>query len=143
MSAPLLATSLVTMVILVLSALPVGRGHVFAGDVRDGARAAIAHYQLQFALHNFEHAIDAGLAECAESPKERTPNAHGFGTERQSLEHVRTPANAPVDEYGQAAAHFGDDFGQGLNGGAARFGGTSTVIRNEDAVDAVLDAEAR
>jgi hypothetical protein len=45
-----------------------GAGDVLACDVGDGPGAAVTHHQLQFALKDFEHAIDAGFAERAQSP---------------------------------------------------------------------------
>ena len=42
---------------------PIGRGDISAVDVGDSLGAAIAHHQFQFALHDFDHAIDPRLAE--------------------------------------------------------------------------------
>jgi hypothetical protein len=47
---------------------PIWRGNVGTRDVREFLRSAIAHDKLQLALHDLQHALDAGLTECAQSP---------------------------------------------------------------------------
>src|SRR5437899_10215083 len=88
---------------------PAGRGDVRLRDVSHGLRAAIPHHELQFALKNFQHAIDAGLAERAEAPQEWPADADRLRAERQRLEDIGAAADTAVDEHGNSAAHFGDD----------------------------------
>ena len=119
---------------------PVGRGDVFASNVGDGPGAAIAHHELQFALHDFDHAIDPGLAEGSQTPQEGSSNPNGFGAKREGFEYIRPPAKAAVDEYWNSVTNFGHDFRQCLNRCAQCIRGTSAVIRYEHAIDAVFDA---
>src|SRR5262245_41155143 len=61
------------------------RCDVRAVDVGDRRRSAVPHRQLQFALQDLEHAIDAGLSERAEAPQERASNPDRLRTERERL----------------------------------------------------------
>src|ERR1700688_4102127 len=93
-------------------AFPVGSSNVFACDVGDGPRAAVAHREFQFTLHDFDHAIDACLAERSQSPKKWTSNADGFGAECECLEYIGAAPEAAVDVHRNFAADFGHDFRQ-------------------------------
>src|SRR5260370_15429681 len=108
---------------------PIGRRNIGARNLGNGLGTAIAHHQFQFALHNFDHAIDAGLAERSQSPQEGTPDPYGFGAQRESLEYIRAAAKAAVDEDRHAAADFGHHFRQRLDGRTKCFCVTSTLVR--------------
>src|SRR3984893_7143658 len=107
---------------------PIGRGDIAGGDLGDRSGTTIAHRQFQFTLKDFEHPIDARLAECSQSPQEGTPDSHGSGAKREGLEHIRAAAKAAVDEDGNTVADFGHDFGQRLDSCAGGFCGTSAVV---------------
>ena len=47
-------------------------------NIRHCPSSAVAHYQLEFALKDFDHAIDAGLAERTQAPQKRSTDADGF-----------------------------------------------------------------
>ena len=101
---------------------------VCARDVGDRLRAAVAHRQFEFALQDFEHAIDASLAERTESPEEGTSDAHGLGAERQRLEHVGASTDAAIHEHRHPSADFRDHLGECFDGRTTRFGRPSAVI---------------
>src|SRR6516164_3724098 len=120
---------------------PVRRGDVVPGDLSHRAGATIPHREFQFALKDFENTIDTGLAERSESPQHRTPDPYCLGAQSETLEHISAAAEAAVDEHWDAAADFGHHFRQGLDGSARGLGGTPAVIRDQDAVQAVLEAK--
>src|ERR1700722_17770567 len=107
--------------------LPVGRGDVFAGDVGDSPRATVAHREFQFALHDFDHAIDTVLAEGSQSPKKWTANPDRFGAECQCLEYIGAAPKAAVDVHRNFAANFGHDFRESFDRCAQGIRGTSAV----------------
>ena len=114
-----------------------------AVDVGNSARAAVAHHELEFALKDFDNAVDTGLTEGAEPPQERPSNADGFGAESERFENVGASAVSAVDKYGNPAADFGDNFRKSLERGAKRFGGAAAMIGNQNSVEAVFQPEAR
>src|SRR4051812_23191650 len=67
------------------SGLRTGARDVVARDVLDRRSAALAHRQLQLRAQDVDDALDARLAERAESPDVRTADADGARAERQRL----------------------------------------------------------
>jgi hypothetical protein len=103
--------------------------------------SAIAHDELQLRLHDFEHAIDTSLPECAQTPQHRPPDAHSPGAQRQRLEHVGAAAHAAIQKNRDAVADRGHHFRQRLDRAASGFRGTPSMVRDQYAVDTVLQAE--
>src|SRR5271166_3128628 len=122
---------------------PVWRCNVGAVNGCDRLRAAVPHDQLQLTLKNFEHAIDTRLPERSQPPQERASDSYRLSSQRQCLEDVGAPPNSPVNEHRNPIADFVDDFGKSLDGRSSCFGGSASVIRNQNAVQAMFDAEAR
>src|SRR5215510_1742824 len=54
-------------------------------EILDRRRADLLHDCAQLDAQELEHALHAGLAEGAESPHVRTPDAHALGAHRQRL----------------------------------------------------------
>src|SRR6516162_5500728 len=54
----------------------VRRHHRSPGDLCDRRRAALAHDETELGMQNVEHALHALLAERAQAPDVRTPDAH-------------------------------------------------------------------
>src|SRR5689334_10549302 len=123
--------------------MPVGRRHAVASDFRHVLAAAVAHYQLELTLHDFEHAIHARLSESAQAPQERAADANCGGAEGERLVNVGPAAKTAIDEYRDAAPDFGHNFGQRFDGGAQSFSGASAMVRNPNAIESVLQREPR
>src|SRR6185295_7107089 len=81
------------------SELPVRRSNVRAVDVGNGARAAVAHCEFEFALQDFNDPLDAGLTERTEAPQKGPADPDGFRAQRERLENVGTAAKSAVDEH--------------------------------------------
>ena len=98
------------------------------------------HHQVEFESQDVEDTLDTFLAECRQAPDVGTSDAYGFGSESERLEYIRASADAAVDEYWNAAGGAVQHFRQAVDGCASAFFGASSVIRDDDSVDAVVDA---
>src|SRR4051794_21883110 len=113
----------------------------FAGELRDGRNAAIAHRHDQLRAEDVDDALDTGLSVSGEAPDVRAANADRPGAEGQRLEDLGAAAEASVDQDGEVAADGVDHFGEDVDGAATGLGGASAVVRDDHAVGAVLAGE--
>ena len=115
-------------------------GRVDLGDI---ASSRLTHDDSELRLQNIEHTLDAFLPEGDESPDVRPADADRIGAERQRLKNIRSAPHAAVHEYRYMAGDCRRDFGEAINRCAAAIFGAPSVVRNDDAVDAVRNREQR
>ena len=84
---------------------------MLARNLRYCLGTAIPHHQLKFALQDFQNTLDPCLAESSEAPQKGAADADGPRPKRQGLKDVRTAPETSIDEYRDAIARFGHDFG--------------------------------
>src|SRR5260370_32290190 len=119
------------------------RNDIVTRDFVGRVVSRLSHDRAQFAVQNFEHGFDASLAKSPESPALRSPNTYRSCAKRQGFENVRAAPHAAVHNHGHSATNRVENIRQALNSRAQRVFGTSTVIRNDQSVHAVLDRELR
>ena len=101
----------------------VGSGrNIGAAYVRQRARTAVAHDQLEFGLQDGQDLVHAGLAERPKAPQHGTPDADGLCAQCKCLEDIGAAADTAIHEHGDVTADRGHDFRQGFNRRAAGFG---------------------
>src|SRR5215472_8462092 len=86
-------------------------------EFRDRTYATLLHGDLKLGVQNLEHALDTGLAEGAEPPQIRPPDADSLGAERERLDDVGAAAESAVDEDGNSSGDDPAHFRQAVNGG--------------------------
>src|SRR5262245_24735301 len=107
----------------------------------DGWCAKLLHDGVKLGTQNVEHAFDARLAECAEPPDIRPSNTNRGRADAQRLGDVSAAAKAAVDQNWRASLHRLNDFGQRIDGGPTGILAASTMIRNDDGIDAGIGSE--
>src|SRR5262245_29175810 len=88
-----------------------------------------------------ERALDARLAERAETPDVGPADAHGGRPHAQRLDDVGAAAETGIDQDRHASVHGLDDLRQRVDGGAAGILAARAVIGDDDRVDAVVGGE--
>src|SRR6478672_2693070 len=79
-------------------------------EVLDRWRADLLHHGVSFGTQQFEHPLDAGLAEGAKTPDIGPTDADGVRADAQCLDDVGTATEAAIDDDRDAAVHGFDDF---------------------------------
>lgn len=82
------------------------------GDGVEAGPAGQGHRLLQLRPEGGQDPFDTVGTVDGEAPEDGTADQHRAGPERQRLEHVRTAADATVDEDLALGRHGGDDLGQ-------------------------------
>src|SRR5262249_17746046 len=91
----------------------------------------------KLAVHDFEHAIHAVLAECRQPPHVRTANADSRRAQGERLQDVGSTAYAPVDEHRDAVAHRIHDFDEHADRRLTALFRATAVVGDDEAVHAV------
>src|SRR5438093_5566354 len=74
----------------------------------DRRRAHLLGHRARFSPEDFEHTLDAGLAERAKAPEIRPAHADGPGTHAQRFDHVGAASKAGVDQHWHRAGDLHD-----------------------------------
>jgi hypothetical protein len=105
--------------------------------------ATLLHRDLELAAQDGQHGFDAVLSEGAKPPDVGTTNASRGGAEGRGLENVGAAPESTVADDGDATLDPCDNLGEGRDGGPARVLGSSTVIRHEETINAMLHGQRR
>src|SRR5438552_10404289 len=81
-------------------------------EMLDGRRTDLLHGGVELDAQQLQHALDARLAERAETPDVWPPDADRARAEAQRLDDVGAAAEAGIDQDRHAPLHGFDDFGQ-------------------------------
>src|SRR5207248_7872172 len=107
------------------------------------AHATLHHRHARLRAQNLEDLRHAGLAEGAQPPQIRPADADCVRPHRERLGDVGAAAEAAVDQDEDLALHRVHNLGQHVDGGAAAVFAAPAVVGDDEAVDAVRDAEFR
>src|SRR4051812_8653967 len=110
-----------------------------ARDFREARGAHLLHHDLELAIEDVEHALDARLTERAKAPDVRSADPDRLRAERECLEHVRAAAKAAVDDHGHAAVHGLEHLRERVDRAAQRLVRAPAVVRHDDSVRAVRE----
>jgi len=114
---------------------------VVPGNRCDRRRACLAHDRLKLARQDVVYRLDTLLTERSKPPRLWPADAHGCRAERECLEDFGAAADAAIEQDRDAPASHCRDLGQAFNRRAKRLFIAPAVIRNDDAVRAVLYAQ--
>src|SRR6188472_4188040 len=78
-------------------------------EVLDRRRADLLHHGVSFGTEQFQHPLDAGLAEGAKTPDIGPTDADRVRADAQCLDDVGTATEAAVDDHRDAAFHGVED----------------------------------
>src|SRR5712692_6176439 len=95
---------------------------------------ALRHHEIELPAENGEHAFDARLTECGDSPHVRASDANGAGAEGDRFEDVGSTAEAAIDQHRNTVPYNLNDFRQTVDRRSPALCGTSAVIGNDDPV---------
>lgn len=78
--------------------------YIGAIDFRNFARPRHPHVHGQLRLQDLHHLRDPTLSECCQAPQIRTSDPDGRSTQCERFEHIGTPAEAAIYQYGNFPA---------------------------------------
>ena len=117
--------------------------HVRARDGARGRAAEEAQGELDLRAQELQHAADAVLSVDGEPPEGGPADQHRLGSERERRDDVRPPAHPAVHEDEAAPRDSLHDLRKGIEARLRAVELAAAVIRDHDAVDAVLAGELR
>src|SRR3989442_2147571 len=101
------------------------------------------HRQIQFRPEMIEDGLDSIRAPYGETPKDRPAHEDGFRSERQRLEDVSPSADASIQVDFRPPGYSSHDVREDVQRSERRIELSPTMVRHDDARDAVLGRELR
>src|SRR5262249_5503800 len=112
-----------------------GPPHHRRRELLDRGRADLLHHRIGLGAQDLEYLLAARLAEGAQSPDIRPPDAARGRAHAQRLDHVGAAPETGIDQDRDAAVHRLDDLRQRVDGRAPAVLAARAVVRHDDAVE--------
>lgn len=121
--------------------IPIDPAKILFRYIFDARHARETHAQSNFIHEEAQTQLDAFLALVRQSPEHGPSNPAEVRAESEGLEDVGAVADTAVDMNGDFAVDGGHDFRKGVKRGQGAVELAAAVVRDDDAVDAVVDGQ--
>src|ERR1700730_1001181 len=123
------------------SALHPWRAEEIATEILERSASAQRHRVIELRAQQLENGRHPILSRRGKSPKRRSSDSDGRGSQRERLDDIRTAPDATVEQQRNSSGHRVRDPGQQLDRRGYGVELAPTVVRNDQRVDAMANRE--